>query len=52
MNCDEYEISVDHHIIFDTVVNHGIKGGSRIIQRAVNSVNIEGIMLVTDGIFG
>jgi lysozyme family protein len=51
MGCDDYEIPIDH-IIFDTVVNHGIKGGSRIIQRAINSMNIDGIKLVTDGIFG
>ena len=51
MGCDDYEIPIDH-IIFDTVVNHGIKGGSRLVQRAVNSMGIDGLTLVTDGIFG
>lgn len=51
MYCNDYESPIDH-IIFDTVVNHGIKGGSRIVQRAVNSMNINGITLVVDGIFG
>ena len=51
MYCDDYETPIDH-IIFDSVVNHGIKGGSRIVQRAVNSMGIEGISLVVDGIFG
>ncbi len=51
MYCDDYETPIDH-IIFDSVVNHGIKGGSRIVQRAVNSMGIDGLTLVTDGIFG
>ena len=51
MYCDDYEVPIDH-IIFDSVVNHGIKGGSRIVQRAVNSMGISGLSLVVDGIFG
>ena len=51
MYCDEYPIPIDH-MVFDTVVNHGITGGSRIIQRAVNSLKLDGISLVVDGKFG
>ena len=51
MYCDEYPIPIDH-IVFDSVVNHGITGGSRIVQRAVNSMGISGLTLVVDGKFG
>lgn len=49
--CDNIVTPIDH-IIFDSVVNHGITGGSRIVQKAVNSIGIEGLTLVVDGKFG
>jgi len=52
MFCDDMPTPIDH-MIFDTVVNHGIIGGSRIIQRAINSAGISNdISIVVDGKFG
>jgi lysozyme family protein len=38
--------------IFDAVVNHGIAGGIRCLQRAYNDINGDGADLVVDGKIG